>query len=159
MKNSVYLETTIISYLAAKPSRDIFVFGRQAITQNWWQLRRESFELVISDLVLQEMQAGDADAASRRMALASGIPALPVRRNALMLAEVLVAEGPIPAHYQEDALHVALCAVNSIDFLLTWNCTHLANAAIRYDLESCVDGMGYQCPIICTPEELMEPLI
>jgi len=115
--------------------------------------------LVISDLVLLEMQAGDADAASRRLALASGIPALPVNKNALKIAERLVAEGPIPAQYQEDALHVAVCAVNNIDFLLTWNCTHLANAAIRYDLESCVERTGYHCPIICTPEELMEPLI
>jgi hypothetical protein len=159
MKSSVYIETTIISYLAAKPSRDALVLGRQAITQDWWKLRRAVFDLVISDLVLQEIQGGDADAANRRLAFASGIPALPVTRNALKIAEALTTEGPIPIQYQEDALHVALCAVNNIDFLLTWNCTHLANAAIRHDLESCVEGMGCHCPIICTPEELMEPLI
>jgi len=159
MKNSVYLETTIISYLAAKPSKDDIVFARQMITQDWWQSKREFFDLYISDLVLQEMQAGDKNAAQRRIKAASGIPALAINDKALQVSEFLVTEGPIPAQYKEDALHIAICAVNAVDFLLTWNCTHLANAAIRYKLESCVEQMGHNCPIVCTTEELMEPYI
>ena len=156
MKHRVYLETTIISYLTARSARDPVILGRQTVTREWWRVRREAFDLVISDLVLQEMQVGDSDAARRRLNLAAGIPSLPVSGESVALAELLVTEGPIPPNYAEDALHVALCAVNGIDFLLTWNCTHLANAALRFDLESAVARGGYACPIICTPEELME---
>lgn len=157
MKDSVYLETTIISYLTARPSRDPVTLGRQTITHEWWRERRETFDLLISDLVLQEMRAGDPEAVRRRLEWATGIPSLPVTADSLALAEYLVSEGPIPADFPEDALHIAVCAVNGIDYLLTWNCTHLANASLRYDLESAVGGGGYACPLICTPEELMEP--
>jgi len=157
VKQRVYLETTIISYLTARPAHDPVILGRQTVAREWWRVRREAFDLVISDLVLQEMQAGDTDAARSRLCLAAGIPSLPVSSESVALAELLVAEGPIPGDCPEDALHVALCAVNGVDFLLTWNCTHLANAALRFDLETTVARGGYACPIICTPEELMEP--
>ena len=168
MKRSVYLETTVISYLAARPARDPVTLGRQTLTREWWRVRREAFDLVIWDLVLQEMQADDSEVACSRLDMATGIPSLPVSSESVALAEMLVAEGSIPAAFVEDALHVALCAVNNseaasyrpaadIDFLLTWNCTHLANAALRFDLESAVSRGGFQCPVICTPEELMEP--
>ena len=158
MKRSIYLETTIISYLAARPANDPISLMRQTITRDWWQLRRSDFEPIISDIVLQEIQRGDADAALRRLEMVKDIPALPVTEESVRLSELLVTDGPIPAGYPEDVLHIALCAVNSIEFLLTWNCTHIANAAIRYELEVHIDRMGYDCPIICTPEELMESL-
>lgn len=159
MKQSVYLETSVISHLTARPARDPVGIARQALTRKWWQVRREAFDLVISDLVLQEMQAGDPDAARRRLEAAAGIPSLPISGESVTLAELLVAEGPIPASHPEDALHIAVCAVNGIDFLLTWNCTHLANAALRFGLENAVERGGYLCPAICTPEELMEPTL
>ncbi|HPO14138.1 MAG TPA: type II toxin-antitoxin system VapC family toxin [Candidatus Hydrogenedentes bacterium] len=159
MKQSVYLETTIISYLTARPAQDPIVLGRQILTKEWWQKRKDAFMIVLSDLVLQEIQAGDSEAARRRLKLASGIPSLPISNESVTLAELLVNKGPIPTEYPEDALHVALCAVHDIDFLLTWNCSHLANAVLRYDLESVVSNAGFNCPVICTPEELMEPEI
>ncbi len=157
LKRAVYIETTIISYLAARDSRDPVVYGRQILTREWWTLRRQEFDLVISDVVLREIQAGDVEAARRRLEFAAGIPALAVTDESLRLAKVLVVEGPVPREYPEDALHIALCAVSNADYLLTWNCTHMANAALRYDLEAVIEQNGYSCPTICTPEELMEP--
>jgi hypothetical protein len=157
VKRTVYIETSVISYLAARDSRDPVVYGRQILTHEWWTLRRKEFQLFISDVVLREIRAGDVEAAQRRLEYTTGVPALSLTDESAQLAEILVTEGPIPASYFEDALHIALCAINNADYLLTWNCTHLANAALRYDLEAVIDQKGYTCPTICTPEELMEP--
>jgi hypothetical protein len=114
------------------------------------------FEPVISELVVHEAESGDPAAVGRRMEMLRGIPTLAISDEATSLAEALVCEGPIPRDYGEDALHIALCAVNGIDFLLTWNCKHLANALHFERIEEVVAHRGYQCPIICTLEELME---
>ena len=105
---------------------------------------------------MREAGEGDPDAAKRRIDRSSSIPSLTLTEEAVSLAEMLVREGPIPEEYAEDALHIALCAVNGVDYLLTWNCKHLANAAFRYQIENVVERCGYQCPIICTPEGLLE---
>ncbi len=112
--------------------------------------------MVISELVFEEARAGDQEAAKRRLDYISDIDSLHISDEAVMLAEALVNEGPIPREYGEDALHIALCAVNGIDFLVTWNCRHLANAFLRRNIEAVVEARGYRCPVICTPEELME---
>jgi predicted nucleic acid-binding protein len=110
----------------------------------------------VSPLVVSEAEDGDPEAARQRIQSIEGIPALAVSDEARSLAHLLVASGPIPQRYAEDALHIALCAVNGIDYLVTWNCTHLANATLRRAVERVVEHAGYQCPIICTVEELME---
>jgi len=156
MAQRVYIETTIISYLAAWPSRDTVVAGRQVLTRCWWEGRRQTFELVISELVVQESLAGDADAAARRMDLLRGVPSLEVSPTAVVLANTIVNRGLIPEEYSEDALHLAICAVNGVDYLLTWNCRHLANAIRRDRLGALIEDEGYGAPVICTPEELME---
>jgi predicted nucleic acid-binding protein len=156
MKQRVYLETTIVSYLTAHRSNDPILAAHQSLTREWWDHRRYSFDLVISELVLREASAGDPEAARRRMARLSEIVSVAISEESAVLAEALVGAGPIPAEYGEDALHIALCAVNGIDYLLTWNCKHLANAAHRYQIEEVVVYNGYECPIICTPEELLE---
>lgn len=156
MKRRVYIETTIVSYLAARPSPDRIVAGRQALTEEWWRSRRPLFEVLVSELVVQEAAEGDPEAASRRLSNLSGIDALGISDLAVSLAEALVREGPIPHEYGEDALHIALCAVNGVDFLMTWNCRHLANAALREEVRAMVEKHGFRCPVICTPEELME---
>jgi hypothetical protein len=156
MKQRLYIETTIISYLTARTSRNPIVAGRQALTREWWEHRRTAFDLVVSELVFEEATAGDQEAANRRLAYISGMDSLHISDEAVTLAEALVSEGPIPSEYGEDALHIALCAVNGIDFLVTWNCRHLANAFHRHQIEAVVEEMGYRCPVICTPEELME---
>ena len=156
MKPSVYIETTIVSYLTGRLSRELIIAGRQALTAEWWEARRERFDVYVSPLVVSEAQEGDPVAAERRMGAIEGIPALAVTDEALRIAHLLTGSGPMPEEYPEDALHIAICAVNGVDYLVTWNCTHLANAALRGQVERFLAEAGYQCPAICTPEELME---
>ena len=111
---------------------------------------------MVSELVFQEAEAGDPESAKMRIDLISGVDPLHISDEAVALAEALVKESAIPREHAEDALHISLCAVNGIDFLLTWNCKHLANAILRHKIESVVESQGYLCPVICTPEELME---
>jgi predicted nucleic acid-binding protein len=155
-KPRVYVETTVVSYLAARLSSNPVLAGRQALTREWWDHRRAAFDLAISELVVDEAQSGDPEIAARRMKYLAGVPSLAVSPDAVSLADALVDQGPIPREYLEDALHIAVCAVNGIDFLVTWNCKHLANAALRDRIEDVVEDYGYRCPLICTPEELME---
>ena len=155
MAPKVYLETTIPSYLTALPSRDLVVAAHQQITREWWQ-GRERFELFISQIVLREASGGDAEAASRRIELVQGIPVLEVTEEASVLAEELVRRGALPENAAVDALHISVAVVNGLDYLLTWNCTHIANAMIRGDIEHICRSKEYEPPVICTPEELME---
>ena len=155
MVPKVYLETTIPSYLTALPSRDLVMAAHQQITREWWQ-GRERFELFISQIVLREASGGNAEAASRRMELVQGIPVLEVTEEASVLAEELVRRRALPESAAVDALHISVAVVNGLDYLLTWNCTHIANATIRGDVERICRSKGYEPPVICTPEELME---
>lgn len=156
MKPSVYVETSVISYLTGRPSRDVIVAGRQALTTEWWDTCRTRFDLYVSPLVVTEAEDGDPAAVERRLAAIHGVPALAVGDEAEALARRMVEDGPMPKEYPEDALHIAVCVVNGIDYLVTWNCTHLANAAMRRQVERFLEREGYACPVICTPEELME---
>jgi len=156
MKLKVYIETTIISYLAARLSSNTIIAGRQVLTQEWWDQRRNAFDLVVSELVFQEAENGDSEVAQKRIAYINDIDSLTISDEGVLLAETLVNEDAVPRQYGEDALHIAICAVNGIDFLLTWNCKHLANATLRHKIETVVENQGYQCPVICTPAELME---
>jgi hypothetical protein len=157
MKPTVYLETTVVSYLAASPSRDIVVAAHQQITRDWWD-RRDRFELLISQAVLDEASRGDADPAARRIALLAEIPVLTVSDDVIEFAGQLLQGGVVPANAHSDALHIdiAVAAVNRIAYLVTWNCTHIANAAVRGKIDGACGSAGLQAPIICTPEELME---
>ena len=155
MKPKLYLETTIVSYLAASPSRDIVIAGHQQITREWWE-RRNHFELFVSGAVIEEASRGDAAVAARRMALLDGIPVLDLAEGVHELANRLLLVRAVPAKARVDAVHIAVAAVNRVDYLLTWNCTHIANAAIRGKIEQACRAAGLQAPAICTPEELME---
>lgn len=156
MKQRVYVETSVISYLASRPARDLIVAAHQELTQEWWDERSSGFELVISELVEQEAEAGDPDASRLRLATIQGIAILALSDEAVSIAEHLVGSGPIPREAAADALHIAVAAVNGVDYLLTWNCKHLANAALRVQIAALLEDAGYACPVICTPEELME---
>ena len=156
MRQKVYIETTVISYLTSRPSKDPIIAGRQVLTREWWNNRRPLFDMVVSELVFQEAEAGDKEAAKRRVDQIADIVSLEISDEAILLAEALVREGPVPEEYGEDALHIAICAVNGIDFLVTWNCKHLANAVHRHQIETVTETYGYLCPVICTPAELME---
>jgi predicted nucleic acid-binding protein len=156
MQPKVYLETTIISYLAARPSRDLIVAANQQLTQDWWQMRRTAFDLFVSEAVVEEASSGDEKAARQRLEEIENIPLLVLTAEAAALAEKLIQALPLPAPAVTDAVHVAIAAANGMDYLLTWNCKHLANAVLRSKIEDTCREYGYEPPVICTPQELME---
>lgn len=156
MKPKVYVETTVVSYLTARLSRDIVVAAHQQITQEWWDTRREQFQLVASQLVVREASAGDAEAARERLEVLTPVTLLEVTPEALTLAQELVSVGAVPTQAAEDALHIAIAVTNGVEYLLTWNHRHLANAAMRTKIEEVCRSAGYESAIICTPEELLE---
>jgi len=156
MKPRLYLETTIPSYMTAWQSRDLIVAGHQQITKEWWRTRRYSFDLCISQFVLDEASAGDADAARERLEVLQPLPLLDVTESAIQLAAALIQAGIIPEKAARDAAHIAVSAVHGVDYLMTWNCAHIANAMIIKKVQAICVGMGFTCPVICTPEELME---
>lgn len=147
--------TTIPSYLTAWPSRDLVRAAHQQITRDWWVRRRAEFELYISQVVLRECQAGDATAATERLKILQDLPLLEQTEEATRLAQALVDRVPLPERATVDALHVAIAAVHGVDYLLTWNCTHIANAKLRDPIESVCPENGYEPPTICTPDELL----
>ena len=137
----------------AWPSRDLVRAAHQQVTPEWWATR-DGFELFISQFVLDEAAEGDAVAASQRLDALRDVALLDVTEDAILLAGHLVAGGGVPAKARVDALHVAVAAVHGMDFLLTWNCKHIANAATRGTIEDLCRAAGFEPPIICTPLEL-----
>jgi predicted nucleic acid-binding protein len=156
MKASVYIETTIPSYLTAWRSPELVMAANQEATRDWWENARVHYDIFISEIVYQETSAGDPKAAERRLSVIKGLPELDISLDAEQLAAKLIKETVIPENAKTDALHIAIAAVHGIDYLLTWNCKHIANATIRPKIESVCREAGYEPPIICTPLELME---
>ena len=156
MAERVYLETTVVSYLTARPSRDVVMAGHQQVTREWWETRSANFELCISQLVLDEAGAGDPTASQERLLVLLPMLVLETTVESVVLAKELLQAGALPAKAAADALHIAVAATKSIPYLLTWNCRHLANAAMRPVIEAVCQAKGYKAPIICTPEELLE---
>lgn len=147
MKPRVYIETSVLSYLTNWRSRDLVQAAHQEVTSEWWA-GRERFELFVSDAVLAEAGRGDPAAAQSRLAAAEGLPAL---------AAALLRAAAMPAKAAVDAAHVAIATVHGMNFLLTWNCKHIANAVMRESIEAVCRRAGFRPPIICTPEELLPP--
>lgn len=156
MKSKVYLETTIVSYLVAAPTKDLVQAAHQQLTRQWWA-GRHRFDLFVSRVVGAEARRGDATAGARRVRALRGVPWLAGGRRGARLAEALLRTGALPQKAQVDAVHVGIATVNGIDYLLTWNLRHLANAVLRGKIEETVRAAGLVPPIICTSEELMEP--
>ena len=156
MKRKVYIETSVISYLTARISRDLIVAGHQRMTQEWWVTRREVFDVSVSQVVFEEASAGDPEAARERLAVLAALPLLELSTEAVALAKDLIRLGPLPERAEVDALHIAVAVTNQVDYLLTWNCTHLANAALRHQIDHVCRAQGYEPIIICTSEELLE---
>lgn len=154
MPSSVYVETSVVSYLTARESQDVVIAARQAITRHWWQETRSRFEACISVLVVEEAGAGDAGAAAQRAEAIAGLPVLELTDAAQSLAAALLEDGAVPRTSVEDALHIAIAAVHGMDFLLTWNFRHINNAETKERIVAAVESAGYECPVICSPEEL-----
>jgi|SRR5580765_8019307 len=155
MLPKVYIETTIPSYLTSRTNRDLIIAAHQELTREWWDARRSNFELYVSQFVLQECEAGDPQMAEQRLDVLSGIEILPVSHSVIHLAEQLVNKGPLPAKAATDAVHIAVAASCGMDYLLTWNCKHIANAMMQEAIRELCIQAGFRPPEICTPEELM----
>jgi predicted nucleic acid-binding protein len=152
---SVYIETSIPSYLTAKASRDLILVAHQELTKEWWETRNR-FELFVSEVVLNEISLGDPDASNRRIDVITGIPLLELTEESKEFAHKLIRLNLVPKKALADALHIAIAATTGMDYLLTWNCKHIANAVTRPKIENLCRDMKISPPVICTPEELLE---
>jgi predicted nucleic acid-binding protein len=152
MASSVYIETTIPSYLTAWRSPELSMAAKQQTTRQWWDERREQF---ISDAVLLEASGGDPSAAKRRLEILDGIPVLSPQPEVDEIALSLIDRLALPKHAIADAAHIAICVVHGMDYLLTWNCTHIANATYQPIINVACGVFGYSMPVICTPDQLM----
>lgn len=155
MKPSVYIETSVVSYLTARPSRDIAIATHQSYTRDFWE-KLDQYHVYISELVTKEASQGDSGAAQKRLESIESIKLLTIDKDALVLSEKLIFEKVMPANQPEDALHLAVATVNGLDIVLTWNYKHLNNPFTRMLTRQVIEEAGYHCPEICSPEELLE---
>ncbi len=156
MKKRIYVETTVVSYLTAKPSRDLVVASHQEATWELWPELSAKYETYISALVYDEARKGDPEQASVRLAAVEPFPMLDIDDEARTLAEKIITGKGIPGEFPEDALHIAVAAVNGIEVIITWNIGHLNNPFTRKKVRQIVESEGYACPEICSPDELLE---
>jgi hypothetical protein len=155
-KPRAYVETTIVSYLTAWLSRDLVMAAHQLITREWWVTCRERFDLVVSELVVREAGAGDVEAARKRLEVLATIPLLQATQETRTLAKELIRTGALPTIAADDAFHVAVAVTNGVNYLVTWNCRHIANGTMLPLIEKCCRDAGYEPVRIYTPEQLME---
>jgi predicted nucleic acid-binding protein len=154
MKPKIYLETSVISYLTARPSKTIIGAAHQQITASWWE-QRDRYTLLVSEAVIRECAAGDPEAAKKRLALLEDIPILRMNEQVAVLSRALVERSIVPQKAAEDAIHIAAATVYNVDYLLTWNCRHIANPEIQRGMGLYLDEHRLYMPFICTPEELL----
>jgi len=158
MREKVYLETTVISYLTAWRSAQLLMAAHQEVTRIWWDEQKNRFDVFASQAVIEEALGGDPEAVQRRMAILEEIPELDITDHARDLAKSLLVNTPLPEKAQIDALHIAIATVHGMDYLLTWNCRHIANATFRHRIDIACESAGYQPPVLCTPLELLEDM-
>jgi len=156
MKAKVYIETSVVSYLTARPGNDIRAMANQNVTIEWWETQRINYDVFISEFVIAEASLGHPDGISSRLEAIADIMELQATEEVRILGQELIRRHALPANAEIDAYHVAIAAVNGMEYLLTWNCTHIANAHIRPKIEAICRALGYEPPIICTPQELTE---
>lgn len=154
-KKTIYLETSIVSYLTARPSENLIAAAWQKATVDWWETRRIRFDLFISSVVLEEASRGNPEAAQRRIESLGGIPSLAVTDDVIILSKDLIQKKALPEKAVDDSFHIAISAVHRIDYLLTWNCRHIDNAETKPLVRGICTENGHTCPEICTPLELM----
>ncbi len=152
---TVYIETSIVSHASAWPSSDLSIAALQMQARDWWQMERPRFDLVTSQLVLNEASAGDPSAAADRLKLLDGIPLVPITEQVREIAKALVSPSLIPAQAAADALHVAAAAFAGVQYLLTQNCRHIANAHTLPRVYSILADRGYGGLLVCTPAEFL----
>jgi hypothetical protein len=154
--SSVYIETTIISYLTAKPSRDLIVAAHQQITAEWWASVRPEVECFVSPFVIDEATRGDDEYARQRLEAIADFSVLQVNEEVEVLAREYFAALNIPEKAKIDAFHLAVAAWHKMAYVLSWNCKHIASGRVQKMLQDTNARLGVYTPIVCTPEELME---
>ncbi len=154
MKPTVYVESSVISYLTSRPNRDVIIAGRQSVTLDWWENQRHRFDLRISVLVEEEISRGDSSAAQQRLDKVTEIQSFLISDEAVRIADLLLAEKAVPKGSEEDALHIGIAVAQGADFLLTWNFKHINNAEKKAAITRLIESAGYACPQLCSPEEL-----
>jgi hypothetical protein len=155
MKPKVYIETSVVSYLTSRSSRDLVTAARQQLTTDWWESKKSQYNLFVSQPVVSEASDGDQQAAKKRIAVLKKLPLLEVTDESVEFAKFLVEEIPFPKNAAIDALHISIACVHRMDFILTWNFKHIANASIRSKLEVLSNSKELKLPVISTPEELL----
>ncbi|MCR9295922.1 MAG: type II toxin-antitoxin system VapC family toxin [bacterium] len=153
--DTVYIETSVVSYLRQRPSPQVVMAAHQLLTHKWWDTERTNYELVVSQYVIDEASAGDPTLAAERLQSLDGIPLLPDAPEITQIAKEIISRAILPAKAQVDALHIATVAHHRIQYLLTWNCKHIANAKILPRIHQVLTDAGVPIPVICTPEELL----
>ncbi len=155
MSETVYIETSILGYLTARPSRDLVVAANIEITREWWDTRSSYFQLYTSQAVVKETSQGYPEIASQRLEIIRNLALLDLNQSVLALAEQFLQRSSLPAKADVDAIHIAAATIHGMDYLLTWNCKHIANAQIQTKLAEISLDLGYELPILCTPYELL----
>ncbi len=155
MKPTLYLETSVVSFLAAQPSKDPVIGGQQASTHRWWKEKRRNYEMYVSKLVWEEGAQGDEEAVERRLKFIHPLRWLQITAEVARLSHALIAGKALPPNAGNDALRIALAAVHGMQLLLTWNFTHINNPATEEQVRSVCRHKGFHCPVICTPDQLL----
>jgi predicted nucleic acid-binding protein len=154
VKTSIYIETSVVSYLTARPAKDLVMAGHQLATADFWE-RISDFDVFISELVLQEAGKGDPSAAAKRLQALTGFEELEINAYCNELAKVLIKTGAIPEKFPEDALHIATATIHAIDLIVTWNFKHINNPVMRAEIRQAIQSQGLICPELCSPDELL----
>ena len=157
-KSKVYVETTVVSYLVARPSHDVTLAARQQATQQLWTEYADNFEFIISNIVLSEAREDNIIAAQRRLEVLANLPVLDMSSEAIMLVDKLIDAGTMPQHSRPDAQHIAIATVNSVKYLVSWNYKHIVNETKRNLINEVCRAAGFQPTILCTPMELIEEI-
>jgi PIN domain len=155
MSETVYIETSILGYLTARSTKNLILAANMEITKDWWEFRRNAFILYTSEAVLEEVAQGDTEIAAQRLDILRDFPLLALNQAVQDLAAQFLTRSSLPPKAKVDAIHIAAATVHGMDYLLTWNCKHIANAQIQGKLAEISLDFGYVLPVLCTPNELM----
>ncbi|NJO42707.1 MAG: type II toxin-antitoxin system VapC family toxin [Cyanobacteria bacterium CRU_2_1] len=155
MNETVYIETSILGYLTARSTKNLILAANMEITRDWWESRRSAFILYTSEAVLEEVAQGDPAIAVQRLEILRDFPLLALNKDVQSLAAQFLSQSSLPSKARVDAIHIAAATVHGMDYLLTWNCKHIANAQIQGKLAEISLDFGYVLPVLCTPNELM----
>lgn len=151
---NIYLETSVISYLTARPSKNVISLARQSITKEWWENSQSKYDFYISALIIKEAQAGDREASKKRLEFVSKFSVLNINNEVEYVAKLIVERGIISHNYEDDSLHIAIAAIHGMDYLLTWNFHHINNVEVKKQCNQIFESMGIECPTICSPKEI-----